>query len=129
MLDTNIVSDMMSNPEGRAQRQARTAQSRLSMSVIVAGELRFGIERRQSLRLAERLRDIFGQVDILPLELDAASHFALIRNDLTRRGTMIGANDLWIAAHARSLGATLVTDNVGEFSRVESLPIENWLRA
>ena len=57
---------------------------------------------------------------------EAASHYAKIRADLKTRGTMIGANDLFIAAHARSLGLTLVTNDTHEFGRVQNLVIENW---
>ena len=57
---------------------------------------------------------------------DAARHYAEIRADLKKRGQMIGANDLFIAAHARALGLTLVTNNTPEFERVTDLAIENW---
>jgi tRNA(fMet)-specific endonuclease VapC len=58
----------------------------------------------------------------------AANHYAQIRGDLKKRGQMIGANDLFIAAHARGLGVTLVTNNVAEFSWVKGLNVENWTR-
>jgi tRNA(fMet)-specific endonuclease VapC len=60
---------------------------------------------------------------------EAAPHYAKIRADLKTRGTMIGANDLFIAAHARSLGLTLVTNNTDEFKRVPNLMLENWTLA
>jgi tRNA(fMet)-specific endonuclease VapC len=65
-------------------------------------------------------------VEALDLSDDAAIHYAEIRADLKKRGTMIGANDLFSAAHARSQGLTLVTNNTAEFERVEGLAIENW---
>ena len=65
-------------------------------------------------------------VEALDLNDNAAIHYAEIRADLKKRGTMIGANDLFIAAHARALGMTLVTNNTAEFRRVEGLAIENW---
>ena len=65
-------------------------------------------------------------VEVLDFPDQASLHYAKIRADLTRLGTMIGANDLLIAAHARSLDLTLVTNNTSEFSRVHGLAIENW---
>ena len=65
-------------------------------------------------------------VEVVALDQDAARHYAEIRADLKRRGAMIGANDLFIAAHARALGLTLVTNNIAEFDRVSDLAIENW---
>ena len=62
----------------------------------------------------------------MTLDEDAALHYAEIRADLKRQGLMIGANDLFIAAHARALGLTLVTNNTAEFERVSKLAIENW---
>ena len=63
---------------------------------------------------------------MLDLDEDTALHYAAIRADLKKRGAMIGANDLFIAAHARALGLTLVTNNTAEFERVKGLEIENW---
>ncbi len=65
-------------------------------------------------------------VDAVPLDEDAAVHYAEIRADLKRRGAMIGANDLLIAAHARALDLTLVTNTIAEFERVDGLKLENW---
>jgi tRNA(fMet)-specific endonuclease VapC len=65
---------------------------------------------------------------VLGFSDDAASHYAGIRADLKKRGALIGANDLFIAAHARSLGLVLVTNNTAEFGRVKGLAIENWTR-
>ena len=65
-------------------------------------------------------------VEAVAFDEEAALHYAEIRADLKRRGVMIGANDLFIAAHARALGVTLVTNNVNEFERVSDLRIETW---
>jgi tRNA(fMet)-specific endonuclease VapC len=70
---------------------------------------------------------VLEQVAILPMEPPVEEHYADIRHTLERAGTPIGPNDLLIAAHARALGLTLVTDNVREFSRVPGLLVENWL--
>ena len=65
-------------------------------------------------------------IDVLPLEEPADQHYGAIRNDLERIGRPIGSNDLFIAAHARALGVTLVTNNVREFTRVPDLAVEDW---
>lgn len=62
-----------------------------------------------------------------PLDAETSRHYGLIRAELERQGSPIGANDAWIAAQALTLGAVLVTNNVGEFSRVPGLVIEDWL--
>jgi tRNA(fMet)-specific endonuclease VapC len=66
-------------------------------------------------------------VEVLDWSRAAAEHYAEIRADLKKRGQLIGANDLLIAAHARSLGVALVTNNVKEFRRVKGLGVENWM--
>ena len=99
------------------------------MSAIAYAELRFGLAR--STRRAEnqeRLEALCRGLDIVPFDEDAAVHYGEIRQELSRRGELIGANDLLIAAHARSRDATLVTNNEREFGRVPDLRIENWLR-
>jgi tRNA(fMet)-specific endonuclease VapC len=97
------------------------------ISVITKSELLFGVEvspRRQQDRAA--LDEYLRHVEVLDFPDEAALHYAQIRAALKARGTMIGANDLFIAAHARSLALTLVTNNTQEFGRVQDLHIENW---
>jgi tRNA(fMet)-specific endonuclease VapC len=98
-------------------------------SIVVVSELRFGVEKKGSAALARRLEVALGAVSIEPLAPDADVHYGRIRVDLERRGELIGPNDLLIAAHALSLDAVLVTDNVREFMRVKGLRLENWLSA
>lgn len=98
----------------------------MAISVIVAAELRYGAERRGSARLTNQLEAVLAAIETLPLAEPADRHYGVIRSVLERVGRPIGHNDLLIAAHARALGATLVTDNVGEFSRVPNLAVENW---
>ena len=97
------------------------------MSVVTKAELLYGVEvsprRAQD---AAALAAFLPYVEVVALDDDAALHYAEIRADLKRRGAMIGANDLFIAAHARALGLTLVTNNTAEFERVSDLAIENW---
>jgi tRNA(fMet)-specific endonuclease VapC len=97
------------------------------ISVITKSELLFGVEmspRRQHHELA--LSTFLRYVEVLDFPDEACVHYAKIRADLKTRGAMIGANDLFIAAHARSLGLTLVTNNTREFGRIRNLTIENW---
>jgi tRNA(fMet)-specific endonuclease VapC len=101
--------------------------SDVCMSVITKSELLYGVEvsprRTQDLTA---LRAFLPYVAVVGFREDAATHYAQIRADLKKRGQMIGANDLLIAAHARSLGYALVTNNTAEFRRVRGLTIENW---
>lgn len=120
---------MIRNPHGQtARRVAEVGQDNVATSIIVAAELRFGAERRSSARLTRQIELVLSTLPTLPLGEDADRHYARVRTDLERRGLPIGSNDLLIAAHALALGATLVTDNVREFARVEGLAVENWLR-
>ena len=98
----------------------------MAVSVIVAAELRYGAYRRGSTRLMEQLEALLSVIDVLPLEVPADQHYGEIRSNLERSGKPIGRNDLLIAAHARALGVTLVTNNVGEFRRVPDLAVEDW---
>ena len=128
MLDTNIVSDLIRNPHGNAAAMVeRAGDEQISISAIVASELRFGILKRGSERLTHLVEAVLDRIAILPYEDKEASHFADIRLDLERNGTPIGSTDLFIAAHARSLDVTLVTANVREFGRVPGLKVENWV--
>jgi len=128
MLDTNILSDAIRNPFGRTTRYVeRFEESAICTSAIVASEMRYGARKKGSPRLIERVEQTLAWVNVLPYD-DAASHaYGIIRGELERQGKPIGWGDLFIAAHARSLDLTLVTNNVREFSRVEGLQIENWL--
>lgn len=129
LLDTNILSDLLRNPRGPVARKIRmVGVSQVCTSLVVAGELRFGAARRGSTRLAREIEELLIRLPPLPLESPADAVYSVVRDRLERQGQPIGANDLWIAAHALSLNSILVTDNEGEFRRVEGLTIENWLR-
>jgi tRNA(fMet)-specific endonuclease VapC len=130
LLDTNILSDMVRNPGGRAARRlAAIGEATVATSVIVAGELRFGCIRKGSARLTERVEAVLREIETLAVDAAAAPFYSAIRADLEARGLPIGQNDLWIAAQAMALGAVLVTGNEGEFRRVAGLAVENWLAA
>lgn len=128
LLDTNIVSDLVRNPQGRvAARIAHVGEKQVATSIVVAAELRFGAAKSGSRRLAKQLDAILGVLETLALEPPVDASYAAARAALEVAGTPIGANDLWIAAHALSLGMTVVTDNEREFRRVRGLRVENWL--
>jgi tRNA(fMet)-specific endonuclease VapC len=76
---------------------------------------------------SERVESLLGSLEVLPLDQASDHHYAEIRSHLDRTGKPIGPNDLLIAAHALALDLILVTDNVDEFARAPSLPLENWL--
>jgi tRNA(fMet)-specific endonuclease VapC len=94
----------------------------------VAAELRYGAARKGSARLLAQLLTVLDAFEILPFETPAEITYGDLRPRLEAAGKPIGGNDMLIAAHAVSLGHTIVTDNKREFSRVEGLPVENWLR-
>ncbi|HEY9010928.1 MAG TPA: PIN domain-containing protein [Devosia sp.] len=127
MLDTNMVSEVMRRPDGRAGLRFKASRDKLAVSVLVAAELRFGALKRQSEQLARRVDSILGVLPVLPLNHPADRYYAHVRNHLEAIGRPISGNDLLIAAHALALDLTLVTANIREFSRVPNLRVENWL--
>lgn len=129
LLDTNIVSDLVRHPNGRAaERLERSGDKPVATSIIVAAELRYGAERKRSPRLFTQLEKVLDDLDVLPLEAPADRRYGTLRAELEAAGTPIGQHDMLIAAHALALGYTLVTANEREFSQVKTLRIENWLR-
>jgi tRNA(fMet)-specific endonuclease VapC len=131
MLDTDTCSYIMKRSNDAVlKRLQKVPVSDVCISVITKSELLFGVEvsprRRQD---ASALSAFLGYVEVLDFPDAASLHYAKIRAGLKTLGTMIGANDLFIAAHARSLGLTLVTNNTREFGRVPKLVIENWTLA
>ena len=128
MLDTDTCSYIMKRSNDKVlKRLQKIPVSDVCISVIIKAELLFGVEvsaRRQQDELA--LSAFLGYVEVLDFPDAASSHYARIRPDLKKRGAMIGANDLFIATHATSLGLTLVTNNTREFGRIPHLAMENW---
>ena len=101
MLDTNIISDLIRNPQGKAaKRIAKVGEDNICTSIIVAAELRYGCAKSGSDRLLRVVEDLLGEIDILPLEIPADSEYGGIRAELEAAGRPIGGNDLLIAAHA-----------------------------
>lgn len=129
LLDTNIISDFIRNPQGRAaHRIAELGQAAVCTSVIVAAELRYGAVKKGSPTLASRIGEALETLEVLPFDPPADEAYADLRVRLERSGRIISANDMFIAAHALSLGCILITDNEREFARVDRLVCENWLR-
>jgi len=128
MLDTDTCSYVMKRSNPAVLRRLQTVPvADVCMSVVTKSELLYGVEisprRAQD---AAALAAFLPYVEVLDFPDDAASHYAEIRADLKKRGLPVGANDLFIAAHARSQGLTLVTNNTAEFGRVKGLRVENW---
>jgi len=128
MLDTNIISDLIRNPQGGAARQiVNVGEDNICTSIIVAAELRYGCAKSGSKRLLKALEDLLAEINVLPFDVPADTEYGAIRSMLEAAGKPIGGNDLLIAAHAYTMGATIVTANTAEFKRIPSLNVENWL--
>jgi tRNA(fMet)-specific endonuclease VapC len=129
LLDTNIVSDLIRDPQGRVAEHIReVGEARVCTSIIVAAELRYGAMKKGSPRLTTQVEAVLGALDVLPFEAPADAVYGRIRTSLEQAGIPIGGNDLLIAAQAIALGYTMVTDNEAGFARVNGLSRENWLR-
>jgi tRNA(fMet)-specific endonuclease VapC len=129
MLDTDTSSYIMKRSNAQVLKKLqRVLIGDVCISAISRCELMYGVEVSPRRRQDQTALDLYlRHVAVLDYPSDAALDYAAIRADLKKRGAMIGGNDLLIAAHARCLGLTLVTNNVREFSRVQSLRVENWV--
>lgn len=129
LLDTDIVSDLIRNPQGAATQRLRTVGiGQICVNIVVSAELRYGAEEKNTLQLTRRIDEFLRTIRIVALDEPADRIYAMLRAKLKKDGQIIGQNDLFIAAHALALDCILVTDNEQEFSRVPGLKIENWLR-
>ena len=128
MLDTNIiVYAKNARPEIVLKRFQQYNSGDLCISAITMAELEYGIynsSKPDQNRLA--LLTFLSNIEVIPFDMDAAKAYGQIRHDLKVRGNLIGASDMLIAAHAKSLGYTLITNNIVEFERVEGLLLDNW---
>ena len=130
MLDTNIAIYVIKQRPLQALHLFNERAAMLCTSAITEAALLHGAEKSQ--RREHNLRqvdDFLSRLDVLPYTRKAAGHYGDIRADLERKGTPIGINDLHIAAHARSEGLILVTNNMREFERVAGLRLENWVES
>ena len=129
LLDTNTVVYVIKKRPIEVLEVFNAQAGHMAISAITLSELLHGAEKSE--RLVANLavvEDFCGRIEVLSYGPKAALHYGSIRAKLERAGTPIGVNDLHIAAHARSEGLTLVTNNEREFVRVPALQIENWLR-
>ena len=129
LLDTNIcIYIAKGQPSAVRERFARHTLRELAMSIITVGELRFGAEKSQAReRALATIEQLVQMIQPSPLPMASAGHYGDIRATLQKQGLPIGNNDLWLAAHARAEGWTLVTNNSREFARVPGLQVENWV--
>lgn len=128
MMDTNIISDLIRNPQGKvAKKIADVGEDNICTSIIVAAELRYGCAKKSSKRLLKAVEDLLAEIDVLPFDIPADVEYGEIRSELEVAGTPVGGNDLLITAHARAAGTTIVTANVDEFKRIRGVKVENWL--
>ncbi len=131
LLDTNICIFMRKKTfPAMNDRLEKLSPGALAMSVVTWGELVTGAEKSQqrerTLANLKRLREI---VPVLELDDQVGDHYGNVRGRLEQAGRSIGVNDNWIAAHARALGLTLITNNAREFAKVSGLTVEDWTHA
>ena len=127
LLDTNIVIYIIKRRPPQALDIFNQHAGRMAISAITLAELQHGVEKSSmpATNLAV-VEDFCSRLEVLPYGAKAAQHYGAIRAMLEKQGQPIGVNDLHIAAHARSEGLTLVTNNLHEFERVPALQLENW---
>jgi len=130
MLDTNIcIYIQRQNPEKVLARFQKLKPGDAVISVITWGELVFGAEKsKQRKKVMQLLGEFTSFIPVLPILENAGNTYGAVRAALASKGTPIGNNDLWIAAHAKAAGLTLVTNNEKEFKRVPGLKIQNWAK-
>src|SRR5262245_35246165 len=128
LLDTNIcIHVRRRRPPAVLARFQRLKPGEAVLSVITYGELVYGVQKSQFREQAtKQLMELAGLVPVMPLPLQAGQFYGAIRAALEAKGEMIGNNDLWIAAHAKAAGLTLITNNEREFRRIQGLKIQNW---
>jgi len=128
LLDTNVLSNIIRNPAGRAaSRFASLEASDLGTSIIAAAELRFGYVRIGSKRLEREVETLLGGISVEDWSKPADFAYARVRTILEKSGVSVGQNDMLIAAHAAALEIILVSDD-RIFGRIPQLNVENWLR-
>ncbi|MFM9912473.1 MAG: type II toxin-antitoxin system VapC family toxin [Methylophilaceae bacterium] len=128
LLDTNIVIYVMKRRPPELLDVFNSHAGHMAISVVTLAELMHGAEKsNQPIANFDAIEDFCSRLEVLPYTAKAAQHYGSIRSALERIGQPIGVNDLHIAAHARSEGLTLVTNNMKEFVKVPALQLENWI--
>ena len=128
MLDTNICSFIIREKPLTIKEKLKECEKEhtIALSSIVVSELLYGAKKRKSKKLSFIVEKFIDNFIIYDFDKNASKSYAIIRSSLEEKGQIIGSNDLFIAAHARSLNAILVTNNTKEFVRVDKLMIEDW---
>jgi tRNA(fMet)-specific endonuclease VapC len=129
MLDTNICIYLIKRKPMHVVDKLRTFDpGKVAVSSITVAELHYGVAKsNQPDRNREALAEFLLPLEVLPFDENASYHYGDIRNTLEKMGNVIGSMDLLIAAHARSLSLTLITNNLREFERVPGLRADNWV--
>jgi len=128
MLDTNICIYVIKNYPAKLRERFNDLAERLCISAITLGELAYGAEKSvRQLSNLQAIEHFTARLEVLAFSARAAAHYGQLRSELERRGSPIGPHDMLIAAHARSEGLTLVSNNLREFRRVAGLRTENWM--
>ncbi len=129
LLDTDVFSAIAkARDTALLRRVERIRLEDLALSIVTIGEIRFGQALNPlAVKLRERIDVLLDSMRHLPLGWNAVPHYASVRAHLQSKGTPIGPNDLWLAAHALAEDLTLVTGNQREFKRVPTLRVENWM--
>jgi tRNA(fMet)-specific endonuclease VapC len=130
LLDTDIFSAIAREPNAALRRRIEAMPLQdLALSIVTVAEVRYGQALNPlAVKLHQRVDALLDAFQRLPLGWNAVPHYAAVRAHLQKKGTPIGQNDLWLAAHALAEDFTLVTNNEREFKRVPKLRVENWLR-
>jgi tRNA(fMet)-specific endonuclease VapC len=127
MLDTDTVSFALRGQGNVADEILKRVPSELCVSAVTVAELRFGAEKRKSVKLHRLIDTFLATIAVRPFDQECAEEFGRLANLLADRGEPIGEIDTYIAAHARAMKVTLVTNNVKHFARVAGLKVENWV--
>lgn len=130
ILDTNIISYIIKNRDFSLIDKFETMSKEhiIGVTSITVAELFYGVLKKKSRKLEVAVNEFLLPLTKFDFDENAALEYAIIRNYLESKGEIIGSNDLFIAAHTKSLNAVLVTNNVREFKRVEKLKIEDWTK-
>lgn len=131
MLDTNICIYILNERPAYLRQTFNEHMGQMVISIITLAELHFGVEQSQAPKRKqnrEQVHQLCAHLEVLNFDESAAEMYGVIRSELKKAGTIIGNNDLLIAAHAKSQGMTVVTNNMAEFKRVKGLKVANWIR-
>lgn len=128
LLDTNIVIYVLKKRPIEILDVFNKNASRMAISTITLSELFYGAEKSKYVtKNLEVVEDFVSHLEVLPYDAKASQHYGQIKSKLTKKGEIIGENDIHIAAHAISSGLILVTNNLKEFKRIPNLALENWV--